>query len=91
MKEAFRVAAGGGCQQTVLFALMVRARDLGKPVPDEHAKEAFTYAEEVFLKVLDKAGPIERYAKPRLWMTAVADEMFRWVQKHLDRGESRSW
>lgn len=74
------------CRQSVVFALMIRARQLGTGIPDEHALEATRYADEAAEKILARAGSPIRYATGTLWMTAVADETFRWVQDHLDRG-----
>ena len=73
------------CMQSVLFTLMVRARDLSKPIPDLHKEETIHYAEEVWQKVTTQAGPITRYENSTKWMTAVADNMLRWIQDHLDR------
>lgn len=71
--------------QTVLFTLMVRARDLGTAIPDEHVGEAFRTAAEVYQKARAQAGPADRYKSHQLWMTAVADEVLRWAQDHLER------
>lgn len=88
MRATIELARGplsNWCKQAVLFALMVRARDLGKPIPDQHADLSFAYAEEVFQKVIAQAGPSETYETQSAWMTAVVDGVFRWVQNHLDR------
>lgn len=73
------------CKQSVLFALMIRARDLGKPIPTTVVSEAFAIAEEVYQKVLAQAGPREHFENPQTWVVAVVDEMLRWIQDHLER------
>lgn len=73
------------CKQAVLFAQMIRARDLGKPIESEHVPEAFKIAEDVFVGLMNEVGPIEKHPSNEAWMTAVADATFRWVQSHLDR------
>jgi hypothetical protein len=40
------------CKETVLFAMMVRARDLRKGIPDKHNLEGFIYAAEVYQNVI---------------------------------------
>ncbi len=84
-EEEYRRVLGNWCKQTVLFAMIVRARDLGKPLPDKFASDAREYAEEVYQKALAQVGPIENFDKPQQWMAAVVDETFRWVQDHLER------
>ena len=73
------------CKQSVLFAFMVRARDLSKPILDNFANDALAYAEEVYQKVLAQAGPTEHFENTQTWMTAIVGEMFRWIQDHLER------
>ena len=50
--DAYLRPLANWCKQSVLFALMVRARDLGKPLPDEFMNHALEYAAEVYQKVL---------------------------------------
>ena len=83
--DAYLRPLANWCKQSVLFALMVRARDLGKPLPDEFMNHALEYAAEVYQKVLAQGGRKEDFDSPQQWMASVADEMFRWVQDHLER------
>lgn len=82
--DALRPAANW-CKQSVLFALMVRAKDLNKGIDDKHAPATMEYAEEVWKKISAEVGPPERYPNATLWLTEIADRTFRWVASHLDR------
>jgi len=48
--DAYLRPLANWCKQSVLFALMIRARDLGKPLPDEFMNHALEYAAEVYQK-----------------------------------------
>lgn len=74
-------------EQTIIFAMMIRASERRSDggIPGKEAAGLLHEASEVAQKVLHRVGPVSRHSDAAAWMTEYANQIFRWVQDHLER------